>query len=307
MPKNIIPGAEVFTFRTRTLHGALQRLGSVDELDHARHRLLKRNGAIIEPMGWKEGTYQATCVFVGEAFRAEVEQIRREIREDSAGVLVHPLYGRVRCRCVKITGDLDVPTAANSATLTLDFVEDEIDAKQTATASQGVAAKAAQLELDALDLVIFAATFVGSVSSLESLQASAETFAANALAAVSTETLSGILATQLGDVQAKADDAMDALRADDAVEDDVDRFDAISQCEMVYASALDLADAVAEARPAAEEYTVPGPTSAFSLLQQFYGRAALDRLDEFLNNNPDVTTPHLIPTGTVVTMAARTV
>lgn len=306
MPTNAIPGGEAFIFGPLQLHGNLQQMNAADEQDVAVHRVLKRDGAILEGMGWQANRYEATCVFVGPNFRQDVVNVRNQIRQKSQDVIVHPLFGRFTARCNKITGALNIPVEANSLTLTLSFIEAGIDPNQTATIAQTVASKTQALNASAADFVLFAAPYTSSAAVAASalLATSANDYATAALYAVQSGGADPSLALRVNTIEAQALAAIAAIQGDDADELDVDRFDALAAADLVYAAALDVQDALARLRPQIVPYTVPAGCSYLVLLNSIYGSAALDRESEFALYNPGVLNPAYIPAGAVVYLAA---
>ena len=309
MAENVIPGAEAFSFGSLSLHGNLQTVSDTDEQEVAEHRVLKRDGAILEPMGWRARRYEAKLMFVGPNFRADVQKIRDAIRRKSEDVLVHPLHGRMTARCTKITGALNIPAEVNAAPVTLTFVESGIDPNQTATLSQSGAAKSQALTSQAADFEALAALYLsaGAVTANAALVAGAGTYAADALYAARSGVPNSALAAQVTAIEGQAVVAIVAIQADPAQTLDVDRFDALGAADLVYAAALDLQDALGQLRPAVVATKVPGPQSYLALLGTLYGDQALDREAEFALYNPGITTPHLIPAGTVVYLPQPTI
>ena len=304
---NIIPGAESFSFCGGDLHGNLQRLDDTESQDLVEHRPLKRDGAILESMGWQARRYLATVAFVGPSFRADVVALRKKIREQPEGVLVHPIYGSLRARCEKIEGALNIAEAADATDLKLTFAEQGLDQNQLIVATQAVAAKAAALSSQAADLVTWAVMYALAAPSIASLAALAEAYSEAALASARLGTPDPSLANQVDAIEREAEAAIAAITADPAASLDVDRWDALAAADLLYAAALDLDAALATQRPALVPYTVPSPIGLLPLSTQFYGTDGLDRSDEVLRNNPDVVTPHLIDAGTVLRMAPATV
>jgi prophage DNA circulation protein len=307
MPTNVIPNGETFSFGSLTLHGNLQQLSDSDEQDVAIHRPLKRDGAIVEGMGWNARRFEATVFFVGQNFRAEVVKLRDAIRKKSLDILIHPLHGRVTARCVKIAGALNIPVEANSTTLTLSFVESGIDPKSDVAYGQLPAAKSQALLSSIDDLTTAAALYTSATAAVNNVSAVATDYAEAALDVVQSGTPDPSLPVRLGAIESACAAAIVAIRADEAATEDVDRFDAITAADLVYAAALELADAVAANQAPTMTYTVPAPTSYLSIACILYGVDGLARADEILANNPQVTTPHLIPQGTVLTVAQATV
>lgn len=310
MATNVIPGGEIFSFtvggRVLELHGQLQQLQSTDEQDVATHRIIKRDGAIKEGMGWRDRTFTAQLYFVGPNFRAELTAVHAAIRANSEGILNHPIYGRVTARCTKFEDTLDVVAAANGAAVQVRFEETGLDASVMASPSQGVPAKAQALSAAYEALVAAADYFSAAVAAVLELGGLVQAFAGATMdAAAGTPDPS--LPAQLDAIGSATSATIDAIQSDPVADEDVDRFEAVSAAELVYAAAIDLSDALAASRPAPMLYTVPAPISYLMLAAQFYGAEGLTRADEILVNNPQVSTPHLIPAGTVLVMAAPTV
>jgi prophage DNA circulation protein len=306
MPTNVIPGGEAFVFGPLQLHGNLQQLHATEEQDVAVHRVLKRDGAILEGMGWQANRYEATCVFAGPNFRADVVAMRNQIRLKSEDVIVHPLYGRFTARCNRITGALNIPVECNSTTITLSFIEAGIDPNQTATIAQTVASKSQSLTASAGNLVTLAAFYTSTAASgaVASLVSSANAYAAAASYAVQSGVPDPSLGTQVAIIETQAMAVIAAISSDPFAALDVDRFDALAAADLVYAATIDVQDALSRLRPQLVPYTVPAGCSYLSLLNTIYGTDALDREAEFAMFNPGIINPALIPAGTVVNLPA---
>jgi len=309
MAENVVPGAESFRFGALDLHGGLQQIGDTDDQQVAEHRVLKRDGAILEGMGWAARRFQADVVFVGPDVRAQVVKVRTAIRKKSEDLLVHPFHGRIRARCTRIAGTLNIPEASNTATLSLTFVESGIDPDQTAVASQGITEKAQALTALAADFETLAALFDGAdaAAATAALVAGAESYAAAAMDTAQFGTPDPGLSVQLENMEQLAVAAIDAIQSDPAAELDVDRFEALAAADLVYAAAIEVDDALASMRPSIVTYQLPAACSLVTLATQFYGDDGLDRMDEILANNPDLTSPHVIAVGTMLRLAAQTV
>jgi prophage DNA circulation protein len=309
MPTNVIPNGEAFSFGQLALHGSLQQINDTDEQDVAVHRPLKRDGAMVEGMGWNARRFEANVVCVGQDFRAQVTRIRDAIRKKSLDVLVHPIHGRVTARCVRITGGLNIPSEVNSATLTLSFIESGIDPQADATASQGVSSKAQALTENLAALDLFMDIYTGAESAFEDLQGRVNEYidAAQTVAGDPSSALRATLNILPDQIATSAGAVIAAIEADDAATEDVDRFDAVTAADLVYAATLDLADALAANQSPTMRYTVPAPMSYLTVATVLYGVDGLARADEILADNPSITTPHLIPGGTVITVAEATV
>ncbi len=306
MPTNVIPDGEAFVFGPLRLHGALQRIDATDEQDVAEHRILKRDGAILEGMGWKSNRYEAVCVFVGDSFRGDVLRMRNQIRRKSQDVLVHPLYGSLTARCTRIVGALNIPAEANAATITLSFIQAGIDPNQIAQAGQTVAAKSQALSSSVGDMITLASFYssTAAAGAVGSLATEGYAYAAAALDVLQSGTPDPSLGLQIVTIESQALASIAAIQADPFSTTDVDRFDALASCDLVYAAALDLQDAVNQVRPQVVPYIVPAPCSYLSLLNSLYGSSALDREGEFATYNPDILDPSYIPAGTVVYVSA---
>jgi prophage DNA circulation protein len=309
MPTNVIPGAQTFSFGSLVLHGNLQQISAVDEQDIAVHRPLKRNGAIVEGLGWSANRYEAVVMFVGQNFRQDVVNLRNTIRKQSEDVLVHPLYGRFKARCHRISGALNIPAEVNAIAITLSFVEAGLDPNQIAVFSQTAIAKSQVLTANATFLQSVASLYTGAaaVAAVANLVASAVSYATAAVYAVQAGYADPSLLTQVGTIEAQTLTVLAAIQADPAKTLDIDRWDALSAAELVWSAAWDVQDSLALLRPQLVPVVVPQYCSYLTLLNSLYGTTALDREADFFLYNPGITTPHLIPSGTVVYLPQPTV
>lgn len=307
MATNVVPGAESFAFGSLALHGNLQVINDTDELDLALHRILKSDGVIDEPMGWNGRRFQAQVAFVGPNFRADAQRVRDAIHKNSRDTLVHPLFGRITARCNRIAGALNIPAEANSTTLTLDFVESGINPASVLQISQTVTAKSQALTASADDMTAAVAIYASVVDTASLLSSAADGFASDAVFASQQNIPNPSFDSQVIGIEAAALATIAAIQADPAATEDVDRFDAMTAADLVYAAALDLADALAAGRPAVVTYTVPSATSYLAVSCTLYGADGLARADEILANNPWLVDPNLIASGSVLTVSQPTV
>lgn len=311
MPTSVIPNSEIFSFTVGgnklELHGNLQQLQSTDEQDIATQRIIKRDGALQEGMGWRDRKFVATLCYLGPNARADVTALHAAIRVNSEGQLNHPTYGSVPARCQKFDETIDVVQASNVITVTLRLVEAGLDASVQSAAAQGVPAKAQAVTDATANLQVYAALFKTAAVAIATLITDALNYSTSTLGAVQTGSAAPALSSLLDLARSDAEATDAAVQADPAAAVDVDRFDALTAVNAVYSACLDLSDALAAARPPARLFTVPAPVSVLLLAAQFYGKDGLSRVDEILLANPQVATPHLIPAGTVLTMASPTV
>lgn len=305
--QNVIPGAEVFRFGSTVLHGAMQQVQGTDEQQIAAHRVLKRDGAILEGMGWQARVFETACVFVGDNFRADLNKVRDAIRKDSEDVLVHPLHGSVKVRCSRISSSLDLPSAVNAASLAMTFIEAGLDANQLAQQAPSVAQRSQDLSdaAAALDtaVAIYGAATMAQAVALEGLAA---TYAAAGLAAMETASADPSLGLQALGIEASTAATITAMLADPAVALDVDRWDAISTAQLVWSAAWAMQEAIGQLRPPLVPLVVPQAIGYLPLLCSLYGTDALDREADFELWNPGIP-PHLIPAGTVVYLPPATI
>lgn len=306
MPANVIPNGEAFAFGALALHGSLQQATDTDEQRVAEHEILKRNGAILEGMGWKARRFEAKCVFVGAGFRAEVERLRSAIRKKSEDDLTHPLYGRIKARCTRIVGALSIPAAANAAEVTLSFIEAGIDPNENAIQSQSVGKATQALALTAADVLAYATVYASAAASIESLSALAAEYAAAVAFAAQSGTPDPTQTSALGGIEAAALTSIEAVQADDAATHDADRFDAVTAIELVYSAAIEATAALDALRPPLVRHVIGAPMSYLAFMATLYGSQALDREAEFALYNPSINTPHMLPAGAVVYMPAAT-
>lgn len=307
MPTNVIPNGEAFSFGSLKLHGNLQQISDSDDQDVAVHRPLKRDGAYVEGMGWNARRFEAAVTFVGDNFRAEIVDLRDAIRKKSLDILIHPLYGRVTARCVKIAGTLNIPSEANSQTVTLSFIESGIDPAQDLVYSQLATAKAQTVTAAVDEFQTLAALYTSAAGAALDLATVATSYAEGAIAALEQNSPDPSLSLQLGQIETAALAAIVAITADPAATEDVDRFDALSAADLVYAAALELAASIDSGKVPPLTYTVPATTSYLAIACTLYGADGLGRADELLSLNPWIIAPHLIPAGSVLTVARPTV
>lgn len=306
MPDNVIPGAEFFKFKGLDLHANLVSANYTRKRRIAVHEYLKRDGGQTEDMGREPFRVQLAVTFVGPDFRAEATRLAASIDQNPNGQFVDPLFGEFPATCEGFDRALLEPDrTVNSITLPLSFVENNVDARLSASQSQGAstAAQAVTEQVESFDEIV--AEFAAAATATAALSDAAAAYATAALDAFIETAIDPSLTTRLGEIAGLTEAAQAALVT--AAGSEVFACDALVASEMVAAACASLQQAILDARPPMGRYTVPTLTHVVALAQYFYGNEGLARVDEILANNPDVADPSAIEAGTVLVMAQPTV
>lgn len=304
MSTNYLVGSYELEYAGLALHARYQ--GSQDEINQrlAAHEFLKVDGAFQEYMGSGADSYRFSLVFTGPNWRADVDAAVAHFKKNPKGLLVHPIFGQKRVGWKSLQPAVEVPTAINAATMSVQFVEDNLDpaAGQPKTAA-AVAARITE-KTDALTNLV-ADYSAGTVTAVASYVSLATTYAALVLTQLQDAVQNPAeAARQLAGVQAGTVSTLAALEADAAARSTI----ATSRTATVevYAAALELDAITAKQRPAMESVTLPGAVSLARLCSDRYGKdaATVRELILVINRIP---TPALIPAGTTLLLPVATV
>ncbi len=306
MADNVIPGAEVFRFKDLELHGNLVSASYTRHRRIAVHEFLKRDGGQTEDMGREPFRVQIAVTFVGDDFRAQLTALAASLDRDPNGRFVDPLFGEFPATCEGFDRALlDIDRAVNAITVPLSFIENNVDARLSASQSRGASTAAQSVTEGVTTFDEVVADFTSAATACAALSDAATDYAAAALDSVIESSIDPSLTTRLGLIAGLTEAAQAALVL--SAGSDVLAYDAIVASEMVSAACVDLQQAILDSRPPMGRYTVPTLTHIAALAQYFYGIGGLSRIDEILANNPDLGNPAAIPGGTVLVMAQPTV
>lgn len=294
--ENQLTGSAISTFTPDgsdkiELHTYLQRITDSRGPRVVVHEFPNRDGAKIETLGRKphKTTWQIT--YTGADWRTWIVALVQALDANPAGMLVHPIYGQMRVVCHGFDQSiLDIANATNTLQFDLTFTEDATD---TTISTQGLAAQQQAANTAIANFQDAAAPYnaAATVSSVDNIVASAQSYVTAAFLAASTNTVDPSLQSLLDSVGSSLALAQQALEADPVAQESVAQtYDVLASAEVVYASCLDLADEVALETSGNRIYVVPGDTSIAVLAQTLYQARAISVLDQILTMNADVIT-----------------
>src|SRR5262249_46314848 len=147
---------------------------------------------------------------------------------------------------------VNIPEATDTITVPLVFVEDQLDQGLVDQATaQGVAAREQNVTSAVSDFLDAVAPYVSSdaVAAAAALAAGASSYATAAALAAQNAAVDPSLRSKLDAVALGLEDAIAAILTDPLAVGTATTYDALAAAEVVYASCLDLADAVLAERP----------------------------------------------------------
>lgn len=305
---NVLSGSKIASFKGIILHRYLTSFSDTRKPRLATHEFPKRDGAKNENMGRAPHRTQWQLTFTGPSWIKDFRALCQSIDEDPSGPLVHPVFGQYPATCEGFDhSQVDIAQALDTVSLSLSFVENQLDGELDGTAGQGVAAKQQNVTSVLGEL---ADAIVGYGSA-----AAAGALAAVQLAATAYEEAAGdssMNATTDSSVEPKLDAvaqtvilATAAVLADPAATSNATAYPVLALLEEVYAACLELDEAVLAARPPTVEFVVAGTMHVAALAAARYGAEnAAGRINEILALN-DIPDPGAIPAGTVLVLPLK--
>ena len=301
---------------TLLLNGCLE--SSDDDLGSrlAQFEYLKRDGAELEAMGAAAAHFQFRVVLMGDAplspggaplsAGARYVQLVQAQRTQPKCLLVHPRLGRWNVGWAKLRGHEVPKTAVDTIELTLEFIEDQVDAAIAAEIPTPQARAGSMVDAYSILKAAAAQRFGNStspllqaaVSATDALASVASAFATSALQVAQGLTVNPSLEQQQGAVARAVDATLTALTAtlSYTLEPDVSLTPYRHQAYMVLAGTYFLLESVAEQRPVLIDYVVPMAMSLDAILLSIYGSDAGSHFAELLSLNR-IPNPLLIPQG----------
>lgn len=321
MPRNRLIGSKQAEFTPNDGGAAIVLHRNVTSGTHtlkprlAIHEYLKRDGAEVEWMGNSPNRYTYSLVFVGSDWRAQYVAVAARLQTQPKGILVDPVFGRVKVACEGIDGaSWDVGQATNAITVPIAFTSDEVDPQSfqaEQTASVNVKASDITDAIDDFETQVAALRNTGfqpsaaTVTSLALVSSTGAAYAEAASDASNDNIADPSLDTKLSAVEASTSATITMLEAEGTDLPNAELFPVVNGCEQVYARCLELSDAVSAARPVVISYTVPGDTGIIALCARLYGSQADDQIEQVLVLNR-IPNPALIPGGTVLRLPSPT-
>lgn len=300
----------VATFKGLPLHTFLQSWQDTSKPGIAMHRFLKRKGGRAEDMGPEPFRTVWRLTFTGVYWRTNLIELARSIDENPIGKLVHPIWGPINVAVENLENAVNVVDALNTSSITLTFVESQLDAviEQDEQEQETPARNQALLDDLALlaDLIANVALAV-IATALSAVEAAATSYSEAVDLADSGNLIDTSLSAKLDAVATTTAEAEAVILAsagtvspgEAAPVSDATNFPYLSIINRVYGDCLALDEAMAADRPATFIYVVPSPINVTVLAAARYGaRLAQTRADEILAMNPGIATPGEIPTGT---------
>jgi len=301
--KNVLTGAQVFTFRGMELHGYLTRFSDSRKWDMVAHRVPKRDGARVENMGRGPLRMSGSLVFVGAKWLDNFKKFVALLDENPKGTLVHPLYGQMQAACEGFDrGAVDIAKATDEIEVEVVFVEDQFDAATSDQETPPVGDAKQGVDNGVTAMQVATAAFVAApavATAVADLVASASTFANDTMQGAIDLTVNPARDSQLDEVAEDTGALTAALLDEASATRPADVYDAIAATEYVYSACLQLNEAAIASRPPVIRYTVPATMNIATLAAFLYGEKALERIPDLLNLNR-IPNPGAIPGGTVV-------
>lgn len=303
MSKNYLIDSYELEYAGLALHARYQ--SSHDQINQrlAGHEFVKVDGAYQELMGSGADGYSFGLVFVGPSWRKDVVAVVAHFKKNPKGLLVHPVHGKKRVGWKWLAPAVEVPGAINSATMQVEFAEDNLDpaAGQPTTGAVYSATIGDQSD----QLTTLAATYsAGTVTQVASYVSLAALYASSALAVAQGGIPDPTMPAQLAGVANSATATLAALASDTAAAATLATSRTLTI--QVYAAALALDAATAAQRPTIESVTLPGAVSLARLCSDRYGAEAATMRDVVMAMNR-IPSPALIAAGTVLSLPAATV
>ena len=147
---NILPpGTFQLEFKGIQLHGYSTEIGDDTQWRVAVHELDRRAGQqteVMERSGWQT---RVTLVFVDEAGFEDAKAFVLALEINPSGLLIHPIYGKRQATCLGFQGARLTVAEANTYTMPVTFVENNLDASLIAEGAQGVPAQASAVNAQA--------------------------------------------------------------------------------------------------------------------------------------------------------------
>lgn len=303
--------------------------GVLESFDHelgarlASFEYLKRDGAELEAMGASQARLAYRVVLLGDApltpggaplsAGARYLKLAQAQRTQPRGLLADPRLGRWRVGWTKLHAHEQPQRAVDTIELSLEFIEDQVDAAIAAETPTPQARAGSMVDAYSILKAAVALRFAASPSALlqavstatDALVSVADAFVTSALEVAQGLTVNPTLEQQFGAVERAADTVLQSLTATltYTLEPEVSLTPYRHQAYMTIAFGQLLMQAVAEQKPILILYTVPTAMSLDAVLLNLYGSDAANHFDEMLSLNR-IATPLLIPQGFVLTAVA---
>lgn len=302
MAENALTGSHVAAFKGIELHKNLSIIIDSRGPRVVVHEFPFRDGAKIETLGRKPHRSDWTITFTGPTWKDDFLQLAQSIDDAPGGLLVHPIYGQMQVVCQGFDrATVNVVEATDTIVVPLTFVEDQLDlglddAATTASVKQDTDSSIADFLAAAEQY-----TAVATVAATASFAALSTTFAAAALASAQNQTADPSLQAQLDGISASLASTQAALQLDPvALESTAQVYDALAAAEVVVSQCMALSEQLSLATVSFVREVVQGRTSISVLAQKRYGNQAINKIDQMLALNPQITDPTNIQAGTVM-------
>lgn len=291
-------------------------------MDAAELKYLQRDGGDIQGLGVGVEAYSYSCFYLGPDYDARLRGLRAAFQRQPKGLLSDPELGNVRAHCLGIPEfTVDYVRERECVNFRIVFKRDATDVTSFVTQTPSVSSKASALTNALRNLapvmsgIAAAATTVAALpttfntlqtdvtSTFNALVSFANIFANSAVKAATLGQVDFTLDDQRQAVFLACESTTSALRSTGLP--DATLYPALSGVQSTYAQALELDVLVRTQTPQIESVTVQGRTPVVVLAAQFYGPAAMSKVDEIRVNN-NIGTFGLTP-GQVVRLAGTTV
>lgn len=291
-------------------------------MDAAEVRYLQRDGGDIQGLGVGVEAYSFSCFYLGEDYDARLRGLRASYQRQPKGLLSHPELGNIRAHCLGIPDySVDYMRERETVNFRIVFKRDATDVTSFVVQTPSVSSKASAMTNALRNLapvmsgIAAAATFVAVLpttintvqtdvtSTFDALVNFANIFANSAVKAATLGQVDFTLDDQRQAVFLQCEATTSALRSTGLP--DATLYPALAGVQTTYAQALELDALVRTQAPQVQSVTVQGRTPVVVLAAQWYGPAAMSKVDEIRVNNR-IGTFGIMP-GTTLRLVGTTV
>lgn len=298
------------------LMGALESWEDDLPEDVAEHRILKRDGALQEPMGSGAGRFSFRCIYYGgqipeqqgdtRSAYARYRELATFLRRNKRGHIIHPQLGKASVAYRGVSQASRPGTEGDAVIFTLLFAEDQLDRVFQVNETPGAlgqqaagdaAALQAQLDAKAASSAQWKATLAEVVTRVGTFYTLVSSFVDTAVAAANVIQQDPSLLSALGAVLGASRSLVSDMQIAGLV--GVDLYPYTTLTRSTVAGCVNLYNAVSEAKARVERAEVRQTTNVQAFAADKYGgERARDKVQEILQLNPGLRNPAVIPAGT---------
>lgn len=299
---NALTGSHVAAFKGIELHKNLSVIVDSRGPRVVVHEFPYRDGAKIETLGRKPHRSDWTITFTGPDWKKDFLELAQSIDDAPGGLLVHPIYGQMTVVCQGFDrATVNVVEATDTIVVPLTFIEDQVDLgldEGATTASVKQDTDSSIADFIAACAVYTAAATQAACATFSSM---ASAFTQAALESAQNQTADASLSGQLDAIVGQLGITQAALQADPVALGSVAQvYDALAASEIVVSQCQLLEDQIVLVTVSFVRDTVQARTSITILAQRRYGNDAINKIDQMLALNPQITDPTNIQAGTIM-------